>query len=1499
MAQFIRSAFVLALLSGCSSYPPELQLEADDHVVFIGNTLAERMQYFGHFETLLHARFPEHELMVRNLGYSADQIAFRPRSLNFGSSDDHLTMWRADVILAFFGFNESFAGPSGLDKFKTDLAEFIQHTNAQIYNGESAPRLALISPIAHEDLENPNYQDASANNLNLEMYTRAMEEVATREGVPFVNLYTPSLAIMQEPRPLTFNGIHLHEEGHSVIAKILDAGLFGDHPNPERATRQLRAEVNEKNFFFFHRYRAVNGYYIYGGRSQRDNGNPPFTDAYVLENERGKLDDMVAIRDERVWSVARELPVSETIDDSQTRPLYNVPTNLPETTRILPPAEAMKKFKLAPGYAINLFASEVEFPELENPVQLTFDDRGRLWILTMPDYPMFQPPNRPNDRLLILEDADGNGRADKLQVFAEGLHVPTGFELGDGGVYLAQQPNLMFLKDTDGDDRADVRELILHGFDSADSHHSISAFTWGPGGGLYMHEGTFFSTSVETPAGPVRNAHGGVYRFDPTTQGFETFISYNFANPWGHVFDAWGQDFVADASGGNNYFGAAFSGKAPQFTGQPDFGPFKFKNRSRLKNFIVKRVRPSSGCEIVSSRHFPPAAQGNFLLNNVIGFQGILQHKMEDEGSGFVGTEIEPLLFSSDRNFRPVDLQFGPDGALYVVDWFNPLIGHMQHNLRDPNRDKTHGRVWRITYPSRPLVTPPRIDGEPLEALLKLLESYEDRTRYRARLELREHDSKDVVEGVKNWIDRLDPQGEDYEHHLLEALWVHQHHNAVDQPLLERVLRSPDYRAGAAATRVLGFWRNQVEGALEQLRVQANHEHPRVRLEAVRALSFFEDARAAEAALQILKHPMDYYLSYTLGETIRTLKPSWEPVLTSGLVLVENNLPGTEYLLGLLDVLDLQKVAPTRAAFLAFLARPGVAPELRQEALDGLAKQNATSRITELLKAIRRVDEGDSTDTQSVLTDLGGLLESRPLEELNNARSEIETLITSGRSKTTRRIAAVALIVAEQGLEASWERAARSEDRLLDLLETIPLISDPRLRSAAYPELEKILTGSRVRGQALRTAAIKALPSIPEREAEALHLLTGLLDSAELAPAVIHSIEGLPRKALAAEDRRPLLEGFLGYLKSIPPGHRTSEEALAATRLARELTESVSSNEADGFKARLADLTVIRIVIRALPHRMQYDRREIFVAAGRLVEIVFENVDIMPHNLIITSPGALQEVGLAAEAMAARPDAFDLMFIPDSPRVLYASKMLQPQQTDKIQFTAPEVLGDYPYVCTFPGHWRTMFGTMHVVTDLEEALASAREPDEPPATAGRDFVQTWRMEDLDGSLNRLDSDRDFANGTHLFQELSCSKCHQMNGKGGRIGPDLTLIRDKLAAGDLDRTGLLRELVEPSKVLEEKYRTEMIKTTNGRLFSGMVAYEDDSVVRLIPNPLEGEQTEEVPRGSIAERWQSPVSPMPEGLLNTASSEDILDLIAYVASAGGLRPTASSPGGQRRQ
>src|SRR5947207_1298134 len=181
-------------------------LQAKDHICIIGNTLAERMQFDGWLETHLHARFPKHELVIRNLGWAGDEVGTRLRELNFGTPDEWLsgapapiggyaenrfagTNTKADVIFAFFGYNESYAGAAGIDPFKKTLGDWITHTLAQKYNGTSAPRLVLFSPIAHEDLHNPDLPDGKANNERLALYTRAMTEVAQAQGVRFVDLF--------------------------------------------------------------------------------------------------------------------------------------------------------------------------------------------------------------------------------------------------------------------------------------------------------------------------------------------------------------------------------------------------------------------------------------------------------------------------------------------------------------------------------------------------------------------------------------------------------------------------------------------------------------------------------------------------------------------------------------------------------------------------------------------------------------------------------------------------------------------------------------------------------------------------------------------------------------------------------------------------------------------------------------------------------------------------------------------------------------------------------------------------------------------------------------------------------------------------------------------------------------------------------------------------------------------------------------------------------------
>jgi len=870
MSRRVPIVVALSLLAGWTAPPAvdPIKIDKGAHIALLGNGLGSRMVHFGHFETELHLRYPAHQLVVRSLCDEANTPSFRPHSArgnqlgfpgaekfvnvycdgkpaggkgHFETDEQWLGRIKPDVLIALFGFNESFQGLAGLKNFRAELDAFLKHTLAQNYNGTAPAKLALVSPTAIQDLSAVlDVPDGRLQNPILAAYTSVMEAVAGENNVLFVDAFRASQAWYRESKePLTADGALLNDAGYRKLAVLLADRIFGKAPVQAEARRAaVREAVLEKDWWWLNDFKIPNGVHAYGQRyNPFGPANYPF--------EIAKIREITAIRDQAVWAAVEGKTIDLPALDAKTPALPDVQTNFkPKANGIkfLDEKEALASFKLPPGYKIEQFASEKDFPNLEKPVQMSFDNKGRLWVAAMPTYPHHRPGDeKPNDKLLIYEDTNGDGKADKETVFADHLHLPIGFEFAPEGVYLSQSGgHLVLLKDKNGDDKVDETELIFSGFDDHDTHHAINAFTADPSGAIILAEGVFLRSNIETAYGPVRGTDGGFFRFQPQRRQLERHAQLPIPNPWGVAYDEWGQHFFLHTSG-------------------PDFEwmvPGSIKSRYGASNprspdllEPSQRVRPTSGLEFVSSRHFPPEVQGDVLINNNIGFLGTKQHQMMDDGTGYKTKWRQDLLVSSDPNFRPVDLEFAPDGSLYIIDWQNPLIGHMQHSARDPNRDHSHGRIYRITYPALPLVKPARIAGATIAELLENLKLPEYRSRYRTQRELRGRKPEEVLPALAKWTAALDPKDANVEHQLLEALWLTWGLNRVDENLLHRLMDSKDFRVRAACVDVIRYNGHRLADQTELLKKAARDPHGRVKLCAIVAATWIgKDAGLAVIA---------------------------------------------------------------------------------------------------------------------------------------------------------------------------------------------------------------------------------------------------------------------------------------------------------------------------------------------------------------------------------------------------------------------------------------------------------------------------------------------------------------------------------------------------------------------------------------------------------------------------------------------------------------------------
>ncbi len=784
----------------------QLPLQQDDVICLIGNGLADRMQHDGWVEALIQSQMAGKKLSIRNLAVSGDTVTSRPRSKGVPPIEDYLARCKADVVFVFFGYNESFGGEAKLAQFKGDLTAMVDKYRNAKFNGESAPRLVLFSPIAHEDHGDPSLPDGKANNVNLALYTDAIKQVATEKGTAFVDLFTPSQELYAKAKsPLTLNGVHLMPEGNRQIGEVIASAVSGKTFSSSPAIEVLRQAVLDKDWHWHNRFRATDENDIWGSRAglRFVAGQ---TNQEVLVHELSMLDVMTANRDAKIHAVAQGKDIK--VDDSNVPKPLDVVSNVgggsksssaekEGNTSYLSGKDSLAKLNIPEGFGVNLFADEAMFPALANPVQMQVDTKGRLWAACWGTYPKWEPLKEMNDTLLILPDENRDGMADKAIEFAK-VHNPLGFAFWGGGVIVVSQPDILFLKDTDGDDKADLRIVLLQATGSADTHHAANNFVIGPDGGLYWQSGIFLQHNYEHPWGPsLASTASGMYRFDPRRHTI-SFIAANNPNPHGTIFDRWGYLFATDGTGGR------------AFQVRPDGNGFK------MFPLLVKQVRPVPANAIISSTNFPDDLQQDFLICNVIGYLGIKRYELHRDGhtSGkqvfkqgeIWGEPTDDFLRSDDKNFRPADAKFGADGALYVADWQNVIIGHMQHNIRDPQRDKKHGRIFRMICKDRPLQEPVAIDGQPITALLDALKHPVDGVRERARTELDERNPDEIQTALRAWMKQFDPKKAEHAHPLLEALWYLQRHNVRDQELLAALLASPEPHARIAAATVKHFW---------------------------------------------------------------------------------------------------------------------------------------------------------------------------------------------------------------------------------------------------------------------------------------------------------------------------------------------------------------------------------------------------------------------------------------------------------------------------------------------------------------------------------------------------------------------------------------------------------------------------------------------------------------------------------------------------------------------
>ena len=906
--------------------------------------------------------------------------------------------------------------------------------------------------------------------------------------------------------------------------------------------------------------------------------------------------------------------------DEPNIPNYEKRDPQPQYQEPLSPEESRKLIQVPVGFELELFAAE---PDIINPIAMEWDEKGRLWVIETVDYPntVREDKRAGDDRIKICEDTDGDGKADKFTIFADKLNIPTSIVFVNGGVIVSQAPHFLFLRDTNGDDKADVQKILIDGWGTFDTHAGPSNLKYGFDNKIWGVVG--YSGFEGIIAGSNREFRQGIFRFKPDISEFE-FMTSTSNNTWGLGFTENNDVFAATANNTHSVFFAIPEKAVESVEGIRLAGSMKIDGHYAMSPITekVRQVDVFGGFTAASGHNFYTARSYPKEFWNQVAFvcepTGHLVHiaRIEKEGAGFVETDNWNLFAGADEWVAPVEAKVGPDGAVWVLDWYNFIV---QHNptptperggyaavngkgnaYENPLRDKSHGRVWKVVSRTAKDYDPIKLDKDNTNDLIKALGNDNLFWRMTAQRLLVERGNLDVLPDLYEMVEDQDVDEFGYNYAATHALWTIDGLGAL----------SKDDKANEIISSALKHKSAGVRKAAIQILSKSGWSADDVMKSGVLQ---DEDVNTRLAAIVSLT---EISPSPTLGETLYKLSQ-------------DDVINGDHWL--------------SKAVYAA-------AVQHKRGFADAFLKENPDHlKTTKVSKEREAQNWNDDAWKEMELP-----------QRMENAGVNIDGVIWF------RKI--VDVPARDAGQKATLS-IGPVDDHDVVWVNGVKVGSTSKRNDDRSYELPRALLKAGKNSIAVRVEDLGGSGGI-YGDKEKLFLHAGNNKIPLYGPWKYEVEKEYNSKNLIEFKESSIAEVFM--------------DAYGGKVASSDKTETVTAGTSKVIK------------IGVIKNEMKYDLKTFTVEAGMPVEIVFENLDFMQHNLVIGKSGTLKTIGEAADKLASNPRGAEMQYVPEIPEVLFATKLVDPQKTERLTFTAPEP-GDYPFVCTFPGHWSIMNGVMKVV----------------------------------------------------------------------------------------------------------------------------------------------------------------------------------------------------------